>query len=135
LGTIPAKRRVEPNFYSKIFSKLEYNRSKGKKTMKIITRIWHGITKKEDADEYLNYLFDTGIKDYRSIKGNLSTKVLRRIDHDICHFMTVTEWDSVDSIKEFAGEKFEKARYYKEDKKYLLEFEENVTHFETYLID
>ena len=110
--------------------------NKGKESnMKIITRIWHGITKKEDADAYLNYLFDTGIKDYRSIKGNLSTKVLRRIDHDICHFMAITEWDSVNSIQEFAGETFEKARYYKEDKKYLLEFEEYVTHFETYLID
>lgn len=49
--------------------------------------------------------------------------------------MTITEWDSVNSIQEFAGETFEKARYYKEDKKYLLEFEEYVTHFETYLID
>ncbi|WP_312136480.1 hypothetical protein [Sphingobacterium sp.] len=100
--------------------------------MKTITRIWHGITRKEDADIYLNYLTSTGMKDYRSTKGNLSAKVLRRIDHDICHFMTVTEWESTSSIQEFAGEPFQRARYYPEDKKYLLEFEEFVTHFETY---
>ena len=70
--------------------------------------------------------------DYRNIKGNLSAKILRRIDDNICHFLTVTEWDSYDSIKRFAGEDYEKARYYKEDELYLLEFEEQVKHFETY---
>ena len=40
--------------------------------MKKITRMWHGITKAEDADEYLKYVEDTGMKDYRTIKGNTS---------------------------------------------------------------
>jgi len=97
-----------------------------------ITRIWHGITKAEHADEYLKYVEKTGMFDYRNIKGNLSAKILRRIDDNICHFLTVTEWDSYDSIKRFAGEDYEKARYYKEDELYLLEFEEQVKHFETY---
>ncbi|MGX1929440.1 hypothetical protein [Flagellimonas sp. 2504JD4-2] len=97
-----------------------------------ITRIWHGTTKLEHADSYLNYIEQTGISDYRNVDGNLSARILRRIDGDICHFFTVTEWDSFESIKKFAGNNYEKARYYDEDKKYLLEFEENVTHFETF---
>jgi hypothetical protein len=44
----------------------------------------------------------------------------------------VTEWDSYDSIKKFAGNYFQKAKYYPADKKYLLEFEENVVHYETF---
>ena len=96
-----------------------------------ITRIWHGTTKVEHADEYLRYVEQTGLADYRCIDGNLSTKVLRRIDGDICHFLTITEWSSFESIKKFAGNDFEKARYYEADKKYLLEFEETVTHYET----
>jgi len=100
--------------------------------MKKITRIWHGITQAEHAEEYLKYIADTGVLDYRNIRGNLSAKILRRIDGNICHFLTVTEWDSIESIKQFAGEAYEKARYYKEDEKYLLEFEENVTHYETF---
>jgi hypothetical protein len=32
----------------------------------------------------------------------------------------------------FAGNDLETARYYEEDKKYLLELEENVNHYETY---
>lgn len=100
--------------------------------MKTITRIWHGKTKAEHADEYLEYIEKTGIADYRKVEGNLSVKILRRIDNDICHFLTVTEWDSYESIKQFAGEDYEKARYYKEDKKYLLAFEEKVAHYETF---
>ena len=38
----------------------------------MITRIWHGKTKASDADEYLNCIEQTGIKDYRNIAGNIS---------------------------------------------------------------
>ena len=82
--------------------------------------MWHGITKAEDADEYLKYVEDTGMKDYRTIKGNLSAKLLRRIEGELCHFLTVTEWDSYESIKKFAGNDYQKARYYSGDKNFLL---------------
>jgi heme-degrading monooxygenase HmoA len=98
----------------------------------IITRIWHGRTKAEHAEEYLKYVEQTGLKDYRNVDGNLSAKILRRIEGDTCHFLTITEWNSYESIKKFAGDNFEKARYYEADKNYLLEFEEKVTHYETF---
>jgi heme-degrading monooxygenase HmoA len=100
--------------------------------MKKITRIWHGMTKAEHANEYLKYVEDTGMKEYRMVNGNISAKLLRRIEGNICHFLTVTEWDSYDSIKEFTGNDFQKAKYYSADIKYLLEFEENVVHYETF---
>lgn len=100
--------------------------------MKKITRIWHGITKAEHADEYLAYVEATGLKDYKTVEGNLSVKLLRSIDGDQCHFLTVTEWDSYESIKKFAGADFEKAKYYPEDEKYLLKKEEKVRHYETF---
>ena len=97
-----------------------------------ITRIWHGTTRAEHANAYLNYIRETGISEYRMIPGNVSAKILRRIDGDICHFLTVTEWDSYDSITKFAGADYTKAKYYAEDREYLLEFEENVLHYETF---
>jgi len=100
--------------------------------MKKITRIWHGVTRAEHAEEYLKYVEDTGMKDYRQVKGNLSAKLLRRVEGDKCHFLTVTEWDSYESIKKFAGENYSKAKYYELDRKYLLAFEENVVHYETF---
>jgi heme-degrading monooxygenase HmoA len=99
---------------------------------KIITRIWHGITKAEQSDEYLEYVINTGVADYKKTEGNLSVEILRRVDGDICHFWTVTKWDSFENIKKFAGEDYEKARYYPEDAEFLLEFEPNVIHCETF---
>jgi len=98
----------------------------------IITRIWHGKTLTEHSDPYLKYIQRTGLRDYFNTPGNLSARVLRRIEGNICHFWTITEWQDTESIKNFAGNDFEKARYYPEDKKYLLEFEENVIHCETF---
>ena len=98
----------------------------------MITRLWHGRTKVEDADVYLKYIQETGLKDYLSVPGNISAKILRKIDGEQCHFYTLTEWEDIESIKGFAGTDYSKARYYPEDRKYLLEFEEEVQHFETY---
>lgn len=42
---------------------------------------------------------------------------------------------NLEVIKNFAGEDFEKAKYYPEDKKYLLEFEEKVIHYEVFAED
>lgn len=97
-----------------------------------ITRMWHGRTHGKHADRYLEYVTKTGLAGYRKTEGNLSAKILRRIEGDVCHFLTVTEWDSYDSIIKFAGPEYRKARYYPEDDNYLLEFEEEVQHFETF---
>lgn len=98
---------------------------------KVITRIWHGTTRSSDADLYLKYIEETGIKNYREIEGNLSAKILRRFEDNICHFVTITEWDSYESIRKFAGDQIETAKYYPLEEKFLLEFEEKVQHFET----
>lgn len=97
-----------------------------------ITRVWHGLIHKEQFEPYKNYVEKTGIAEYKKTKGNISAKVLIRFEGDYCHFYTVTEWDSYESIQNFAGENYEIAKYYDEDKKYLIEFEEKVMHFETY---
>ena len=98
----------------------------------IITRIWHGQTKAEHADEYLQFLIGTGVPDYKSVEGNLGVEIWRRIEGEVSHFWTVTKWDCYESIKKFAGDDFEKAKYYPEDSQYLLEFEPAVQHCETF---
>lgn len=96
----------------------------------MIARIWHGTTKIEQADEYLDYLNRTGIPDYRKTKGNLGAYILRRSENDKAHFLTLSFWESLEAVKKFAGEDYEKARYYPQDEAFLLEFEPNVKHYE-----
>jgi heme-degrading monooxygenase HmoA len=100
----------------------------------MITRVWHGRTSLANADLYLNFLLTKGTADYKKVNGNLSVRVWRRLDKDCSHFYTVTEWESIDSIKQFAGEDYEKAVYYPEDQAILLEFEEQVVHYESFAI-
>lgn len=98
----------------------------------MITRIWHGKTKKSDSKVYREYVTETGIRDYKSIKGNLGAQIWQGDEGDITHIYTVSWWEDYPSIKAFAGEDFEKAKYYDEDKKYLLDFEPTVSHYETF---
>ena len=99
---------------------------------RVITRVWHGRTRAEQADEYLEFMIKTGVADYKKTPGNRSVEIWRRIENDVCHFWTVTKWDSYENIEKFAGDDYEKAKYYAEDKHYLLEFEPNVIHCETF---
>jgi hypothetical protein len=100
----------------------------------MITRVWHGKTKKADADRYLLFLQQTGIKDYLRTPGNTGVRIWRRVEKDEAHFWTVSTWENIESIATFAGEDIGKAVYYPEDQEFLLEFEPTVTHMETYVI-
>jgi heme-degrading monooxygenase HmoA len=97
--------------------------------MKIV-RMWHGQTKASDADAYWKFIHERAVPDYRSVPGNLEVKLMRRPDGDVCHFITLTVWESLDAIRGFAGDDITKAKYYPEDSRFLLEFEERVTHWE-----
>lgn len=94
-----------------------------------IARIWSGRVPREKANAYEQFLRERAIPDYTSIPGNLGGIILRRDGEDYTEFTIITFWDSIDSIKAFAGEDYEKAKYYEEDKEYLLEFPEHVKHY------
>ena len=67
--------------------------------------------------------------DYRGTAGNLDVSILRRDEAGVSHFLTVTRWESEDAIRAFAGSEVLKAKYYAEDKDFLLEFEDEVQHY------
>jgi heme-degrading monooxygenase HmoA len=96
----------------------------------MIARMWHGRVPKAKSAEYHQYLIDTGLRDYKSTPGNKGVYLLKRDEADVTHMYTLTFWQDLEAIKTFAGEAYETARYYPEDKDFLLEFEPLVTHFE-----
>lgn len=100
-----------------------------------IARIWHGIIESEDAAAYKKYVEETGIKNYIRTEGKIFAKILLKFEKDICYIITVSVWKSIDDIKKFVGEDYEKARYFEEDKRFLLEFEEFVSHYKPYDYD
>jgi heme-degrading monooxygenase HmoA len=96
----------------------------------MIARAWHGRVAADRADAYHQYLLRTGLADYASTPGNRGVFVFRRIEKGECHFLLTTLWDSIDAIKRFAGDDYERARYYPEDDDFLLDREPFVTHYE-----
>lgn len=96
----------------------------------MIVRMWHGRVPASKAAAYRAFVTGRAIPDYQSVPGNLSVHILERADGDVTHFITLTFWESLDAIRAFAGDDVEKAKYYPEDKDFLLEFEERVVHYE-----
>ena len=98
----------------------------------MIARIWHGSTKAEHFDEYSEFMRRKAADDYQSAEGFVRLVFLHRLDGKIAHFQLITYWENLESVKNFAGDDYESAKYYPEDKNYLLEFEKRVTHFEVF---
>ena len=96
----------------------------------VIARIWRGETLKSKRAEYLRYLKETGVKDYRSTPGNVGVSILVRDGGERTEFVIISLWESMESIKEFAGRDIEKARYYPKDREFLVELEPKVMHYD-----
>ena len=92
--------------------------------------MWHGRVPAIKAQAYREFLNERAIPDYRSVPGNVSVHILERNEDDITHFITMTFWENMSVIRGFAGEDVERAKYYPEDKDFLIEFEPTVVHYE-----
>ncbi len=96
----------------------------------MIARIWRGITRADKADAYLEYLAETGLRDYANTSGSRGVTVLRRIQGEHCEIMLISLWDSMDAVRAFAGENPDRSVYYPEDHHYLLDMEPLVRHYD-----
>lgn len=95
-----------------------------------IARSWRGRVPAERGDEYLAYLRRTGVGDLRATPGNVGVEVLRREDGATAEFLLISYWESEDAIRAFAGDPVDRARYYPEDRSFLLEMSERVEHWD-----
>ena len=96
----------------------------------MIARIWRGITLADKADAYVDYLNETGLKDYAKTPGNLGVTVLRRLQGEHCEIVLISLRESMAAVRAFAGENPERSVYYPEDDQYLLEMEPLVRHYD-----
>ena len=98
----------------------------------MIARIWQGRTHIRHYEEYTEFMKSVAILDYQKTQGFVTLTFLWRTEGDTAHFTLITFWENLEVIKNFAGEEYETAKYYPQDKDYLLEFEEKVKHFEVF---
>ena len=96
----------------------------------MIARIWTGAVQTSDADEYASYIRETGFDAYGQTTGNRGAWLLRRDDGGTTEFITLSLWDSVAAIRDFAGEDIEAAVLYPEDERYLIDGESRIAHYD-----
>jgi heme-degrading monooxygenase HmoA len=96
----------------------------------MIARIWKGAVRRPDGDAYARYMQDTGVAGYAATPGNRGVWMLRRDIGDRTEFLMFTLWESLDAVKAFAGDDPERAVFYAEDDRYLVERELRTAHYE-----
>ena len=100
----------------------------------MIARIWHGKVSMENGNTFFEYIKQTGLPGLKKSKGNLGVQILRRDDEGISHFLIISFWDSLKSIRRFSGPDISKARLYPEDRQFLIEIEQ-VVHYKALIKD
>jgi heme-degrading monooxygenase HmoA len=96
----------------------------------MIARSWRGAVRPEDADTYVAYIDETGMREYTQTPGNRGAWMLKRDVGELTEIVTFSLWDSIDAIKAFAGEDYETAVFYPEDDRFLVERDRTCTHWE-----
>ena len=98
----------------------------------MIARIWHGWTVPQNAEKYEALLREeifVGIQN-RRIPGFISIQLLRRPIDDEVEFITIMVFDSLDAVREFAGEDYERAVVPEEARVVLSRFDQRSQHYE-----
>jgi heme-degrading monooxygenase HmoA len=96
----------------------------------MIARIWHGYTKPENADAYEAMLKPELLPGISKVTGYKSSFLLRRDAGNEVEFITIMLWDSIDSIRNFAGLNFEASVVPEERRKYLSRHDSKSAHYE-----
>ena len=88
----------------------------------MIARVWRGATRATDAEAYAAYVG-------RCLEGERAV-VLQRVDGERAEIETIIFFDSLDDVRAFAGDDVERARFYPDDDRYLVDREPTVRHFD-----
>jgi heme-degrading monooxygenase HmoA len=96
----------------------------------MIARHWKGWTKLADAAAYERLLTDTVLPALKNIEGYQGGYVLREDDDREAEFVVVNFFDSLDSVKRFAGEEYRTPAFEPEAKRLLSRIENVAHHYE-----
>ncbi|MBD0281535.1 MAG: antibiotic biosynthesis monooxygenase [Thermoleophilaceae bacterium] len=99
----------------------------------MITRLWRGWTSPDNAEAY-ERIVSTGVLPTiarRGIDGYRGAYLLRREVGDEVEFATILLFESLEALREFGGEDYEKAYVPPQAREVLSRFDETSAHYET----
>lgn len=98
----------------------------------MISRIWHGYTSKQNAGIYENLLKEeifAGIEE-KKVRGYKGIHLLRRDLETEVEFTTIMWFDTIESVKQFAGDDYETAYVPAKTREVLTRFDARSIHCE-----
>ncbi|MBS0219764.1 MAG: antibiotic biosynthesis monooxygenase [Proteobacteria bacterium] len=96
----------------------------------MIVRLWRGQAPTATASDYQKHATETVFPALGRLAGHRGAWLLRRDVQGQCEFVAVTLWDSLDSIKAFAGDDVSTAIVEPEGRAALSSFDDFATHYE-----
>ena len=101
----------------------------------MIARVWHGWTNHDNAKAYETLLLTSILPGIaaKGLPGYLGAHLYRRVDRERVEFITTMFFDSIESVRAFAGEDYEKAVVPPEAQKLLARYDPRSRHCEVLL--
>jgi len=98
----------------------------------MVARVWQGYTLPENADAYENFLKTEFLPsiEKKNIDGYRKFHLLRFNNGPEVEFITIMWFDSLDNIRQFAGEDYEKAVVHPKAQQLLIRYDDRSKHFE-----
>ncbi len=96
----------------------------------MIARVWLGVANSNRADEYHQHLLQDTFPNMQTLRGFVAGTVLRRTVDEGTEFLVITQWDSLDSIRAFAGRDVERAVVPSSAQTMMVRYDAEVRHYE-----
>ena len=96
----------------------------------MIVRIWKGEARGENAAAYHDFVTVNVFSALAKLEGNCGAYLLRRDEGEHVEFLAVTMWDSLESVRAFAGEDIGRAVIEPEARAVLSSFDDFVRHYD-----
>jgi heme-degrading monooxygenase HmoA len=96
----------------------------------MIARVWRGQATPSKADAYYRHFTTNVVPHLKELGGHKGAYLLRRVANGQVEFMAVTLWESMATIKGFAGPNPDMAVVEREARAVLSTFDDFVRHYE-----
>jgi heme-degrading monooxygenase HmoA len=94
----------------------------------MIARIWSARATPSNAGAYLDHFRQAVLPQVRRIRGYAGATVLRSDDAERIEITVITRWESVEAIREFAGDPIDQAVVTDHARALLDSFDDRVRH-------
>jgi heme-degrading monooxygenase HmoA len=96
----------------------------------MVSRHWTGTAKKERAEEYILHFQNDTFKQLETIAGFVSAQILKREVKEGIEFLVITNWQSIDAIRQFAGDQTDTAVVPQLVQDIMTRYDQKVRHYE-----